>query len=120
MLITEFNIESQYTETEEMWFANWDMGGAYWELDNKIAQNTFRNSPHKFVQNWDTPLYVIHSDKDYRIAYTQGMQAFNAARLRGIDAQWLYFPDETHFVLKPQNGILWQRAFFDWLDKYLK
>ncbi len=115
-----FNIESQYTETEEMWFANWDMGGAYWELDNKVAQNTFKNSPHKFVQNWDTPIYVIHSDKDYRIAYTQGMQAFNAARLRGIDAQWLYFPDETHFVVKPQNSILWQREFFNWLDKYLK
>lgn len=115
-----FNLEAQYTETEEMWFAHWDLGGAYWDLDNKIAQNTYKNSPHKFVQNWDTPLYVIHSDKDYRIAYTQGMQAFDAARLRGIDAQWLYFPDETHFVLQPQNGILWQRAFFDWLDKYLK
>lgn len=115
-----FNLEAQYTETEEMWFANWDMGGAYWDLNNKIAQNTFKNSPHKFVQNWDTPIYVIHSDRDYRIAYTQGMQAFNAARLRGIDAKWLYFPDETHFVVKPQNAILWQREFFSWLDRYLK
>ncbi len=115
-----FNLEAQYTETEEVWFANWDMGGAYWDLNNKTAQRTFKNSPHRFVQNWDTPIYVIHSDRDYRITYTQGMQAFNAARLKGIDAQWLYFPDETHFVLKPQNGIMWQRAFFDWLDKYLK
>jgi len=115
-----FNLEAQYTETEEMWFANWDLGGAYWDLNNKIAQNTYKNSPHKFVQNWNTPIYVIHSDKDYRIAYTQGMSAFDAARLRNIDAKWLYFPDETHFVLKPQNGILWQREFFSWLDKYLK
>ncbi|MBN2668690.1 MAG: S9 family peptidase [Bacteroidales bacterium] len=115
-----FNLESQYTETEEMWFANWDLGGAYWDLNNEVAQNTYKNSPHKFVQNWDTPIYVIHSDKDYRIAYTQGMQAFDAARLRGIDAKWLYFPDETHFVVRPQNAILWQREFFSWLDKYLK
>ena len=115
-----FNLEAQYTETEEMWFANWDLGGAYWDLNNKIAQNTYKNSPHKFVQNWDTPMYVIHSDRDYRIAYTQGMSAFDAAKLKGLDAKWLYFPDETHFVLKPQNGILWQREFFSWLDKHLK
>ncbi len=115
-----FDLEAQYTETDEMWFANWDLGGAYWDLNNKIAQNTYKNSPHRFVQNWDTPIYVIHSDRDYRIAYTQGMSAFNAARLRGIEAKWLYFPDETHFVVKPQNGILWQREFFSWLDKYLK
>ena len=115
-----FNLEAQYTETEEMWFANWDLGGAYWDLDNKVAQNTYKSSPHRFVQNWDTPMYVIHSDRDYRIAYTQGMSAFDAARLRGIDAKWLYFPDETHFVVKPQNAILWQREFFSWLDKYLK
>ena len=115
-----FNLEAQYTETEEMWFANWDLGGAYWDLNNKVAQNTYKNSPHRFVQNWNTPIYVIHSDKDYRIAYTQGMSAFDAARLKGIDAKWLYFPDETHFVVKPQNAILWQREFFSWLDKYLK
>jgi len=115
-----FNLEAQYTETEEMWFANWDLGGAYWDLNNKVAQNTYKNSPHRFVQNWNTPIYVIHSDRDYRIAYTQGMSAFDAARLRGIDAKWLYFPDETHFVVKPQNAILWQREFFSWLDKYLK
>ena len=115
-----FNLEAQYTETEEMWFANWDLGGAYWDLNNKVAQNTYKNSPHRFVQNWNTPIYVIHSDRDYRIAYTQGMSAFDAARLRGIEAKWLYYPDETHFVVKPQNAILWQREFFSWLDKYLK
>jgi dipeptidyl aminopeptidase/acylaminoacyl peptidase len=115
-----FNLESQYLETEEMWFANWDLGGPFWDKSNKIAQRSYANSPHKFVQNWDTPILVIHSEKDYRIAVTQGMQAFNAAILRGIPAEFLYFPDENHWVLKPQNGILWQRTFYNWLDKYLK
>jgi dipeptidyl aminopeptidase/acylaminoacyl peptidase len=115
-----FNLESQYLETEEMWFANWDMGGAYWDKSNKIAQNTFANSPHKFVDKWDTPIMVIHSEKDYRIVASQGMAAFNAAILRDIPAEYLYFPDENHWVLHPQNGILWQRRFFAFLDKWLK
>ena len=115
-----FNLESQYLETEEMWFVNWDLGGPYWDKNNKIAQRSFENSPHKFVQNWDTPILIIHSELDYRIVATQGMQAFNAARLRGIPAEMLYFPDENHWVLKPQNGILWQRTFYSWLDKWLK
>jgi dipeptidyl aminopeptidase/acylaminoacyl peptidase len=115
-----FNIEQQYLETEEMWFANWDMGGAYWEKDNKIAQGTFANSPHKFVDRWDTPILCIHGEKDYRILASQGMSAFNAAVLRGIPAELLLYPDENHWVLKPQNGVLWQRTFFDWLDKWLK
>lgn len=115
-----FNMESQYLATEEMWFANWDMGGAYWDKDNKIAQRTFANSPHKFVDKWDTPILCIHGEKDYRILANQAMEAFAAARLRGIDAQLLLFPDENHWVLKPQNAILWQRTFFKFLDKYLK
>ncbi len=115
-----FNIEQQYLETEEMWFANWDMGGAYWERDNKIAQRTFANSPHKFVDRWDTPILCIHGEKDYRILASQGMSAFNAAVLRGIPAELLLYPDENHWVLQPQNGILWQRTFFKWLDKWLK
>jgi dipeptidyl aminopeptidase/acylaminoacyl peptidase len=115
-----FNLESQYLETEEMWFANWDLGGPFWEKNNKIAQRSFENSPHRFVQNWDTPILVIHSELDYRIPVTQGMQAFNAAILRGIPAEFLYFPDENHWVLKPQNGILWQRTFRSWLDRWLK
>lgn len=115
-----FNMEMQYLETEEMWFANWDMGGAYWEKDNKIAQRTFANSPHKFVDKWDTPILCIHGEKDYRILANQAMAAFDAAKLRGVDAELLIFPDENHWVLKPQNGILWQRTFFEWLDKYLK
>ncbi|MEI7499698.1 MAG: S9 family peptidase [Bacteroidota bacterium] len=115
-----FNLEAQYLETEEMWFANWDLGGPFWDKNNKIAQRSYSNSPHRFVQNWDTPILCIHSELDYRIVATQGMQAFNAAILRGIPAQFLYFPDENHWVLKPQNGILWQRTFYNWLDKWLK
>ena len=115
-----FNLEMQYLETEEKWFANWDMGGAYWEKDNTIAQRTFANSPHKFVDKWDTPILCIHGEKDYRILANQAMAAFDAAKMRGVDAELLIFPDENHWVLKPQNGILWQRRFYNWLDKYLK
>ena len=115
-----FNMEMQYLETEEKWFANWDMGGAYWEKDNKIAQRTFANSPHKFVDKWDTPILCIHGEKDYRILANQAFAAFDAAKMRGIDAELLVFPDENHWVLQPQNGILWQRTFIGWLDKYLK
>ncbi len=115
-----FNLEAQYLETEEMWFANWDLGGPYWDKKNKTTQRTYANSPHKFVDKWDTPILVIHGGKDYRIVDTQGMQAFNAAKLRGVPAQLLHFPEENHWVLKAQNGILWQRTFFNWLDKWLK
>ena len=115
-----FNMEMQYLETEEKWFANWDMGGAPWEKNNKVAQRTFDNSPHKFVGEWDTPILVIHGQKDFRIDASQGMGAFNAARMRGIPAQYLYFPEECHWVLGCQNGILWQRTFASWLDKWLK
>ncbi len=115
-----FNMEMQYLETEEKWFANWDMGGAYWEKDNKIAQRTFANSPHRFVDKWDTPILCIHGEKDYRILANQAMAAFDAAKMQGIPAQLLIFPDENHWVLQPQNGILWQRTYFKWLDKWLK
>ena len=115
-----FNMEMQYLETEEKWFANWDMGGAYWDKNNKIAQRTFANSPHLFVDKWDAPILCIHGEKDYRILANQSMAAFDAAKMRGVEAQLLIFPDENHWVLKPQNGILWQRTFFSWLDKYLK
>ena len=115
-----FNMEMQYLETEEMWFANWDMGGAYWEKQNATAQRTFANSPHKFVDKWDAPILCIHGEKDYRILANQGMAAFNAAVLRGVPAELLIYPDENHWVLKPQNGVLWQRTFFEWLDMWLK
>lgn len=111
-----FNLDMMYTTTEEMFFVNWDLKGPYWEKPNK----TYEYSPHHFVENWDTPIMIIHGEKDFRIPYTQGMAAFNAARMRDIPAKLLYYPEENHWVLSPQNGILWQREFFDWLDKWLK
>ena len=116
-----FNLESMYTDTEEDWFSNWEYDDAYWNKDMTAnAKRTYENSPHKFVDKWDTPILCIHGEKDYRINANQGMGAFNAARMRGIPAELLIFPDENHWVLKPQNGILWQRTFFNWLDRWLK
>lgn len=115
-----FNLEAQYLETEELWFANWDMGGSYWDKDNAVAQRTYANSPHRFVDKWDTPILCIHGELDYRILASQGMMAFNAAKLRGIPAEMLIFPKENHWIIEPQNSILWQRTFFGWLDKWLK
>ena len=115
-----FNLEAQYLETEEMFFAEFDMGGPYWDKDNATAQNTFANSPHRFVNNWTAPMLITVGEKDYRILASQGMQAFNAARMHGLEAEMLVFPDENHWVLKPQNAILWQRVFFRFLDKYCK
>jgi len=120
MFALEADTDRRDILAEETFFPNNDLGGAYWDTKNAVAQRSYANSPHKFVQNWDTPIMVIHGGKDFRIPYTEGMQAFNAARLRGIPARFLYFPEETHFVVKPQNSILWQREFFGWLDKYLK
>lgn len=115
-----FNTQQQYLETEEMWFPNWDMGSAPWVKPGGEMQKVYSESPHLFVDKWDTPILCIHGQKDFRIEYTQAESAFNAARLRGIPAQLLLFPDENHWVLKPQNAILWQRTFFRWLDKWLK
>ena len=115
-----FNLEQQYLETEEMWFANWDLGGAPWHKDDATIQRTYSNSPHKFVDRWDTPILCIQGEKDYRIVTSQAMSAYNAALYRGIPTEFLVFPDENHWVLKPQNGILWQRTFIGWLDKWLK
>ena len=116
-----FNLAAMYTETEENWFSNWEYDEAYWhrpQMPN--AKKTYHDSPHKMVEKWDTPILCIHGEKDYRINATQGMSAFNAARMKGIPAELLIFPDENHWVLKPQNGILWQRTFFNWLDRWLK
>ena len=114
-----FNMEQQFYETEESWFTNWDLGGAPYESKEEVKRS-YANSPHKFVDKWDTPILLIHGDRDYRILSSQSMAAFNAARLRGVPAKLLLFPDENHWVLKPQNGILWQRTFFGWLDQWLK
>lgn len=116
-----FNLESMYTDTEEAWFSNWEYDDAFWNKDmTENAKRTYANSPHKFVDKWGTPILCIHGEKDYRINANQGMGAFNAARMRDIPAELLLFPDENHWVLKPQNGVLWQRTFFNWLDRWLK
>ncbi|OJV78747.1 MAG: peptidase S9 [Bacteroidia bacterium 44-10] len=115
-----FNLEAQYLETEEMFFANWDMGGPFWDKSNAIAQKTYATSPHKFVNKWDTPIMISHGEHDYRILASQGMMAFNAAQLRGIPSRMLIFPDENHWISKPQNGVLFQREFFRWFDEWLK
>ena len=115
-----FNLEAMYTETEENWFSNWEYNDAFWNADQTAnARRTYQNSPHRFVDKWDTPILCIHGEKDYRINATQGMSAFNAARMKGVVAQLLIFPDENHWVLKPQNGILWQRTYFAWLQRWI-
>ncbi|MBI9066331.1 MAG: S9 family peptidase [Salinivirgaceae bacterium] len=115
-----YNLESFAAATEETFFPNHDLGGMYWDKNNEVAQKAYANSPHKFVQNWDTPIMIVTGGKDFRIPYTESLQAFNAAQLRGIPSRLLYFPEETHFVTQPQNAIIWQREFFEWFDTYLK
>ncbi|HMS16578.1 MAG TPA: S9 family peptidase [Planctomycetota bacterium] len=111
-----FNLESMYGSTEELFFVNFDLGGPYWR-SSAHKRDYERFSPHEFVGNWKTPLLVIHGEKDFRVPVTQGMEAFTAAQVEGIPSRFLYFPDENHWILKPQNGILWQRIFFDWLAR---
>ena len=115
-----FNFESMYGHTEELFFVNNDYGGAYWDKENKTAMRSYANSPHKAVDKWDAPILIITGEKDYRIPYTQSLEAFTAARLRGIPARLVSFENEAHQVFKPQNSLVWNREFFAWLDKYLK
>jgi len=114
-----FNEEMEYMTTDEMFFDNWEKGGAPWEKDNPVAMKSFAGSPHQFVANWDTPILVITGENDFRIPYTQSMAAFNSAQMLGIPSKLLVFPSESHWVLSPQNGILWQREFRAWLDMWL-
>jgi dipeptidyl aminopeptidase/acylaminoacyl peptidase len=113
-----FNTVSWWGTTEEMWFADYDLGENYWSAPQDPAWTKY--SPHLYVQNWDTPLLVIHNEKDFRVPFSEGMQAFQAAQMRGIPARMLSFPDEGHWMSKPQNSLLWQREFFGWLDRWLK
>ena len=115
-----FHSEMEFLTTEEMFFDEWEMGGAPWDTDNAVAQKSFAHSPHFYIKKWDTPIMVVHGCSDFRVPYSQGMAAFNAARAMGIPSKLLLFPDENHWVLKPQNGILWQREFKNWLDRWLK
>jgi len=112
-----FNLESMYLSTEELFFVDWDLGGPFWRSP-EIAADYRRFSPHRFVQNWKTPLLVIHGEKDFRVPYDQGLQAFTAAQLQGVKSRLLVFPDEGHWVLQPQNGVLWHREFYAWLARF--
>lgn len=115
-----FNLESMYGTTEEVFFNNFDHGGAYWEKDNAIAQKTYNEfNPIKMVEKWNTPILIIQGGKDYRVPIGQGQEAFQAAQLRGIKSRFVLFPEENHWVLKPQNAQVWQGEFFRWLKETL-
>jgi dipeptidyl aminopeptidase/acylaminoacyl peptidase len=110
-----FNFESEYGSTEELWFNNKDYGGPYWK-----NLPSYKFSPHLMVDKWTTPILIITGQNDFRIPYTQSMEAFQAAQLHGIPSRLLFFEDEYHWVTKPQNAVIWQREYFEWLDTYLK
>lgn len=115
-----FNLESMYGTTEEVFFNNWDAGGAYWEKDNAAAQKTYATfNPKNLVNNWNTPILIIQGGIDYRVPIGQAQEAFQAAQLKGIKSRFVLFPDENHWVIKPQNGLIWQREFFKWLKETL-
>jgi dipeptidyl aminopeptidase/acylaminoacyl peptidase len=115
-----FNTQSMFGTTEEVFFNNWDFGGAYWEKDNAAAQKTYTTfNPINFVQNWNTPILIIQGGNDFRVAIGQSQEAFQAAQLRGIKSRFLYFPEENHWVLKPQNAQVWQKEFYKWLQETL-
>jgi dipeptidyl aminopeptidase/acylaminoacyl peptidase len=113
-----FNLESMYGATEEIFFPTCDLEGPYWQRPRPSSYDEF--SPHSFVDRWDTPMLVIHGEQDFRVPVTEGMQAFTALQLKGIESRFLYFPGEGHWVLSPQNSVLWHRVFYDWLGRYLK
>jgi dipeptidyl aminopeptidase/acylaminoacyl peptidase len=112
-----FNLESMYGSTEELFFVNHDLGGPYWKSQS-IQDEYDRFSPHNYVGKWKTPLLVVHGQKDFRVPVTQGMEAFTAAQVQGVPSRFLYFPEEGHWVLSPQNGVLWHRVFFGWLAEH--
>ena len=115
-----FDLKSWYGTTEELLFANKDIGGNYWDKGNKTAKKSYdKFNPSSLVDKWDTPIMIIQGGKDFRVPIEQGLQAYQAAQLRGIKSKLLYLPDENHWVLKPQNAIVWQREFFDWLKQTL-
>lgn len=113
-----FNLESMYGATEEIFFVNREMEGPFWNTPRPKSYDAF--SPHKFVKNWNTPILVIHGDKDFRVPVTEGINAFSIAQVKGIQSRFLWFPDEGHWVMRPQNSVLWHRVFLDWLDTTLK
>jgi dipeptidyl aminopeptidase/acylaminoacyl peptidase len=116
-----FNTQSMYGTTEELFFVNWDYGGAYWEKSNKVAMKAYNEfNPSKLVDKWNKPILIIQGGKDFRVPDGQGFEAFQAAQLRGIKSKLLYFPEENHWILTAQNAQVWQREFYKWLDETLK
>jgi dipeptidyl aminopeptidase/acylaminoacyl peptidase len=116
-----FDTKSMYGTTEELFFVNWDYGGPYWDKNNTAAQKTYNQfNPSNLVSKWNTPIFIIQGGKDYRVPIEQGLQAFQAAQLKGIKSKLLYLPDENHWVIGAQNAIVWQREFYKWLDETLK
>ncbi len=111
-----FNMTSKYGSTEELWFPNWEYGGPYWENDEFYK----KNSPHMFVDKWDTPILIISGEKDFRVPYSQALEAFTVAQVKRIPSKLITFPEENHWILKPQNAVHWQREFFAFLKKYCK
>ncbi len=112
-----FDFKSNYGTTDELFFSNWEMGGNYWDKNNLISQKSFSQSPSNFVDKWNTPILIVQGGKDYRVPIEQGQQAFQAAQLKGIKSKLLYLPEENHWVLSPQNALVWQQEFFKWLDE---
>jgi len=113
-----FNLESMYGSTEELWFPNWEYGGPYWDSKNKLYYD--KHSPHRYAQNWDTPIMISTGENDFRVPFTQSLEAFTVAQVKGIDSKLVIFPEETHFVAHPQEFIIWDSEFFEFLDKYCK
>jgi dipeptidyl aminopeptidase/acylaminoacyl peptidase len=116
-----FDFKSMYGTTEEMWFVDWDYGGAYWDKKNLAAQKSYtKYSPSNFVEKWNTPILIYQGGKDYRVPIEQGQQAFQAAQLRGIKSKFILLPDQNHWVLTAQDALVWQHEFFKWLAETLK
>jgi dipeptidyl aminopeptidase/acylaminoacyl peptidase len=112
------NLDEQmaYFDTEELWFPEWEHGGTPWDSPEGYQ----KHNPVNLVKNWKTPILVVHGGRDYRVVDTQGLSTFTAAQRRGIASQLLYFPDENHWVLKPQNSVLWHDTVGAWLDRWTK
>ena len=115
-----FDFKSMYGTTDEIFFENWEKGGAYWEKNNAVAQRSFSQSPSNFIDKWNTPIMIVQGGRDYRVPIEQGQQAFQAAQLRGIKSKLLYLPDENHWVLKAQDALVWHHEFYKWLEETLK
>jgi dipeptidyl aminopeptidase/acylaminoacyl peptidase len=113
-----FDLTSWYASTEELWFANFDVGGPFWEQPQPKSYK--ESNPINFIDKWKTPIMIVEGERDYRVPYTQGLEAFQIAQLKGIKSRLLVFPDEGHWILKPQNSLLWHREFYRWLDETLK